>query len=75
MLYMAKKKPGKDARGPRPGRPVGLRIDETLAAALDAYIGSTSPRVSRTAALETALQRFLAEQGFWPPAGQEGGRR
>jgi hypothetical protein len=63
MPLMAKKQPKKPART---GTPVNFHITDELAAALEAYIESTSPRVSKRAAWEAALSEFLKSKGFWP---------
>lgn len=75
MAVMAKKKPGASKRPNREGVPVNFWLDEALAAAFGAYVESTSPRVSKTAAHEAAIREFLERKGFWPPKGdgEEGG--
>jgi hypothetical protein len=72
MLSMTKKKKkrGRPATG-RTGVPLHAYIDATLSRALEAYLAGTEPKVSRTAAVESALRAWLKERGFWPP--KEGG--
>jgi hypothetical protein len=85
MPLMAKRRTSKPAQPATPpadppktqrsGRALGLYISDQLADALDAYIASTRPRVSKTSALEVALEEFLRARGFLPgptpPAAEE----
>jgi hypothetical protein len=66
---VAKKKPG-------PGRPpatnpkrnkLAIRLDDGVMSAWEAYLDSTSPRVSTTSALTAAILLFLETKGFYPP--------
>jgi cytochrome c553 len=41
-------------------------IDADVFDALDDYTDGAEPRVSKTAAIESALKDFLRKQGFWP---------
>jgi hypothetical protein len=74
MLAMSKRKPKRKepempatSSPPRPGqRALGVYIDDKLAAALSAYLGSTRPKTSKTAVVEVALEEFLAGRGYWP---------
>jgi hypothetical protein len=66
---MAKRK-GSGAGGRKPQRsgvPLNAWIEESIMQALESYLDSTDPRVSKTAALESALKDFLKGKGFWPP--------
>lgn len=58
-------KPGPSA--PRSDEVLHVRIDPAIDAALDAYLDATEPRVSKTAAVESALREFLRAKGYWPP--------
>lgn len=54
-------------------KPLGINtihawVDDELADALQAYVDSTEPRVSKTSTIEAALRAFLREKGFWPPS-------
>jgi hypothetical protein len=51
---------------------LGLYIHKELFDALAAYVENTRPRTSKTSVAEVALERFLTEVGYWPPA-REGG--
>jgi hypothetical protein len=72
MPVMAKRRKPKEASASAPNRPtrsgvaINAWIDEQIAAALDDYVASTDPRVSKTAAIEAALRDFLRKQGMWP---------
>ena len=74
MPTMAKKKtPSPEAtktpapKSARTGVPINVWVDEEVSAAMDAYLASTDPVVSKTAAVDSALKQFLREKGFWPP--------
>lgn len=69
---MAKKKRPTDS-GPskRQGVLLGIRINEDLAAAMDAYLASTNPRISKTAFLEYVIGEELREHGHWPPPSEK----
>ncbi len=71
MPYMAKrKKPvrrGKPAVPNRTGTPLHVWIDPEIAEALQGFLASADPRISKTAAVESALREFLRPRGFWPP--------
>jgi hypothetical protein len=43
-----------------------------LNGALQAYLDQALPRVTKTAAVEAALQLFLEKAGFWPPSNKKG---
>lgn len=58
MSVMAKK------RGPT--RMLGQRVDEQIACALDDYVESTDPPISKRMALEHALKIGLSHLGHWP---------
>jgi len=45
---------------------ISFRIRTDLGDALHRYLKESSPHVSMKAAIETAIERFLAEQGYWP---------
>ncbi len=81
MLAMAKERKKKDEpkapRKPnRSGVPFYVYVDPAIDEAMRLYIESTEPRVSKTAAAESAFKAFLREKGFWPlKADQEGGKQ
>jgi hypothetical protein len=68
MLSMSepKKRPKKPRKPSRTGVPLHVWIDQDLAAALQDYLDSTDPKVSKTAAVESALRELLRGKGFWP---------
>ena len=45
-------------------------IAPALAEALGGYLSSAEPRVTRTAAVESALREFLKARGQWPAEGE-----
>jgi len=70
MLGMARrKKTGrpKPAAPNRSGVPLYVYVPVELGDALQRYLDGTSPRVSKTSAVEAAIQAFLREKGHWPP--------
>lgn len=68
MPAMAKRKQGASRNPPnRSGEPLNVWLPAELLEALRAYLASTAPRVSKTAAVEMAMQDFLRTKGFWPP--------
>lgn len=77
MLVMPKPKKSKQTPvdeqkrgGPnRTGLPLYVYIPPELDGALQAYLEASSPRVSKTSAVEAALHAFLREKGFWPVKG------
>lgn len=70
MPTMAKHKQGASRNPPnRSGEPLNVWLPTELMDAIRAYLASTSPRVSKTAAVEIAMQDFLRGKGFWPPPG------
>jgi hypothetical protein len=64
---MAKKK-----RPKRTGVNLNVYVQGNIVTALQGYLASTQPRVSKTAAVEAALIQFLKAQGHWPPAQPSG---
>lgn len=66
---MAKKrKPGRPSTGGRkPGYVVYARINPALGAAFERYVEETRPKPTQTSVIELALERLLAEAGYWPP--------
>lgn len=54
----------------RPGGYVGIWLGGDLCGAFERYLSTQRPRVSRTSAVEVALEEFLAKRGFWPDKGQ-----
>ncbi len=70
QLTMARKKPEPEDQPKRPARtgsPLHAWIDPAIMEALDAYVESTEPRVTKTSTIETAIKDFLRRQGRWPP--------
>jgi hypothetical protein len=68
---MAKKRPGR-ASEPEPKRPnrsgisLHVYVDPVIDAALQRYLDSAVPAVSKTAAVEAAIIDFLRARGCWP---------
>ena len=79
MLAMTTPRKGRQGRKDgakkpnRTGVPFYVNIEPAIDEAMARYLDSTEPRVSKTAAAESALKAFLRSKGFWPPAGSEGG--
>lgn len=78
MLDMAKRKAdtssGDRPKRPAPnraGEPLNVWIQTALIEALQRYIDSTDPRVSKTATVESSLAAFLARHGFWDLKGNK----
>jgi hypothetical protein len=44
-----------------------LRLDPATAEALNAYIAGQTVPPKRNPVVVTAVRRFLAEHGYWPP--------
>jgi hypothetical protein len=65
VMTTPRKKPEPEKRQ-RTGQSLSLWINDQLADAFKAYLDSTRPRVSKTSALEQALEDFLRSKGFWP---------
>lgn len=77
MLGMsAKKKPGRrpdpsskrqqgEDRHKHPRK--AFHAPQEMFAALERYIADRKPQPSEAAALRLALERFLVEEGYWPP--------
>lgn len=65
MTEKRPKKPGKP-RNParRAGEPINVWVRQEIMAALRSYLAASKPRVSKTAAVEEALEAFLSERGF-----------
>jgi len=66
MLLMPPKKQNKP--GPKPGHPAtqaGFRLNSALMAALEVLCERN--RRTKTAEIEMALEKHLAEAGLWPP--------
>lgn len=64
------KRTGSGSGGKKPQRsgvPLHAWIEGKIMTALESYLDSTEPRVSKTAAIESALKDFLKGKGFWPP--------
>lgn len=51
----------------RSGVSLGVYIAPELMASFAAYVDEAKPRTSKTAVIEMLLERFLTEQGRWPP--------
>lgn len=70
MQQMSKRKPKPaDAKSPRrSGENLNVWVRSELFAALLGWLETTKPRVSKTAAVEEAIEAFLAERGHWPPS-------
>jgi hypothetical protein len=65
---VAKKKPKRgrpNSKNPKVDS-VAIRLSADLMAAWNAYLESRTPKVTKTAALTTAIEEFLARNGFWP---------
>ncbi len=45
-------------------------LHQSLADALEDYVASSDPQVSKTAAVESSLKLFLEQVGRWPPPPQ-----
>ncbi|MFO0846623.1 MAG: hypothetical protein U0797_30360 [Gemmataceae bacterium] len=74
MLATMAKRKGSGSSGKKPQRsgvPLNAWIEEPIMQALEMYLDGTDPRVSKTAALESALKDFLKGKGFWPPPGSK----
>lgn len=74
MPCMAKRKTSKkedgDAKRPnRVGVSLHVYITPELAEALERFTENSEPKVSKTAAVETALLKLLREAGELPPKG------
>ena len=72
MPLMAKKKPPvtleESTSGPnRTGVALHVWLDPKLIAALEAYVATVTPRTTKTAVVEAALQVALRDKGHWPP--------
>ncbi len=73
MLHMGKRNQSKKQGDSPPSQPsrtgenlnVWVRAD--LVKALRRWLGKVRPRVTKTAAIEEALEAFLREKGEWPP--------
>ena len=46
----------------------GVHLPEDLDGALQRYIDSLKPAPGKSAIVRAALEAFLEERGFWPPA-------
>ena len=73
MLAMAKARkrndePSEPRKPNRTGVPFYVYVDLAIDEAMTRYLESTEPKVSKTAAAESAFKAFLREKGFWPPA-------
>jgi hypothetical protein len=55
------------AKPNRTGSPINVWVDDRIQDQLRVYLDRTKPRVSKTAAVEEALIRFLTAEGLWPP--------
>lgn len=66
--------PNSKPRPIRKGEPLHVWISPAISQAIDAYLEGTAPRVSKTAAVEEALRRFLQSVGHWPPPSVEKGQ-
>ena len=66
VMNEPKKKPGKRKPPQRTGTPLFAYITPELEQALQKYLDETSPRVSKTAAIEAAVIEFLKLRGYWP---------
>jgi hypothetical protein len=56
----------KQERGVRFGKGVSLWINKDLFEALDVYVDTTEPIVTKRATIEAALRDFLRQRGYWP---------
>jgi hypothetical protein len=64
----SKRKPGRPSTGGRkPAYILYVRINPALGAAFDRYVEETRPKPTATSAAELALEKLLAEAGYWPP--------
>jgi hypothetical protein len=70
IMSRPKKQPGRDRH--REPREV-FHLPPELREALAAYVASVEPATTRSAVVRLALQRFLTDVGFWPPAAGKGG--
>jgi hypothetical protein len=76
MPVMAKKRPratppeeqGEPRRPNRTGVSLHVYIEPAIDGALQGYLDASEPKVSKTAAVETALREFLRARGHWPPS-------
>jgi len=75
---MANKKKATSDEQPKPGRgrpekppttTVSARLPADLVDAVDRFIGATKPEPTMKSVLQDALEKYLAEKGFWPPRG------
>jgi hypothetical protein len=60
-------KPKKDKNEPEQPHTMLLRLDRATWAALAAYLASHDVPPKRNPVVVSALRRFLADRGFWPP--------
>ena len=68
MQTMPKRKPKKPRPAPtRSGEPVNVWVSVELMNTLREYLAATRPKVTKTAAVEEALEAFLASKGFSVP--------
>jgi len=64
----------------KPGRPTGrkqtasifARISPQLAQVFNDQVEAIRPKTSASAVVEMLIERWLTEQGYWPPPGKEG---
>lgn len=73
MLLMGKRKPkAADPKGRARERGavrlLGVEVDAALLDAFDSFLADRKPRLSKRAAVEWMMERFLTEQGSWPTA-------
>ena len=66
MLAAMKKKTEKPAAKSR-GKVFNVRLGDALEKAVVTYIESQEVPPDKTAVILTALRKFLAEKGLWPP--------
>lgn len=66
MLATMKKKTGKPAAKSR-GKVFNVRLGDDLEAAVTKYIELQEVQPDKTSVILTALRKFLAEKGLWPP--------
>lgn len=66
MSIMARKKKPTGPKRVRAGTAINVYVDDALGDALDAYLESTEPRVSKTAYIEALIKADLRRLGRWP---------
>jgi hypothetical protein len=49
-----------------------FHLPAPLRAALTRYLDALKPRPGTSEVIRTALERYLGNAGFWPPAGDSG---